>query len=158
MISTRKNYYISLYSALNVPCPSGNTGDWHPIHLDVGSLNVCGEGCEVNTHGYFSDFGIYDLIEQRDWSVDYCEQYWGTLVKPVYVANHVRAALDLLYVDFILDRNYGRGTGRSVDMYAWIDSDDDLQLIMDRFKPVIDEHGLNEEWTAYCDWIWEHAE
>lgn len=76
------------------------------------------------------------------------------------MANHKRAAVDLLYEDFVLTRDT---KGLTVDLYAWIDKDEDIQGIMDDFQIIIDDLAKNKlavnaiDWKNYKTMIWKLA-
>jgi len=155
-VDTSRDCYISLYSALNVPDPEGNTGDCNPVHLKPEHLKICGHGYEIDTLHHFENYGVFNVQDQDEWTVEFCKQYWGDFNYPIYVANHVRAALDLLYVDFVIDQGWGRGDGLSVDLPALFDREEDIRLVLEKFSVVIACHReLRQKWQDYCDWVWQ---
>ena len=64
-----------------------------------------------------------------------CREYWADLPAPFFVAIHQRAAVDLLYRDFIVSHN----EGRAVDMDGWIDTDEFIRAIFDDFQIIVDD-------------------
>ena len=66
----------------------------------------------------------------------------------------------LLYEDFVLTRD---NKGRTVDMYAWVDKDEDIQEFMDDFQIIVDDLSKTKprvdptDWRDYQRWIWEEA-
>ena len=153
--------YISFYAALNMIDPSGNSGDWHSYTLRPENLRYAGEGCDVNTLPWLQDKGLitypaYDSLPQLCLS----RNHWIDLQPPFIVANHRRAAVDLLYQDFVLTRNT---RGRTVDMYGWIDTDEAIQAIFDDFQLIVDDLSTTPlkvdpaDWRNYQNMIWEMA-
>ena len=75
------------------------------------------------------------------------------------VANHQRAAVDLLYRDFFIWHK----EGRTVDMYGWIDTDELIRAIFDDFQIIVDDLSTTSSkinpatWQNYQDWIWKMA-
>ena len=152
--------YISLYSALNLPDPEGNGGDWHPDNILPENLNYAGEGCRVNTLPWLQNKGIIVYMDHE--SLPHycgCRERWTSLSAPFTVANHQRAAVDLLYQDFVVRR----GNGHSVDMYGWIDTEELIDAIFADFQDIVDQ--LSEtpaqirraDWQDYQDWVREMA-
>ena len=87
--------------------------------------------------------------------------YTGTTSRhPYIVATHKRAAVDLLFKDFVLIR---ASKGLAVDLYAWMDKDEDIQEIMDDFQIIIDALATTPlrvdptDWRNYKDMIWREA-
>ena len=152
--------YISLYSALNLPDPEGNEGDWHPVNILPVNLDFAGEEQEVDTRLWLQDKGI--LVYQDHASLPRycsCREYWANLPAPFFVANHQRAAVDLLYRDFFIWYK----EGRTVDMYGWIDTDELIRAIFDDFQIIVDDLSTTSSkinpatWQNYQDWIWKMA-
>ncbi|MDE0511968.1 MAG: hypothetical protein OXI88_09315 [Gammaproteobacteria bacterium] len=152
--------YISLYSALNMMDPGGNSGDWHPINLLPENLDFAGDGQEVDTRLWFQDKDI--VIYPNHASLpEYCpsQDYWSDLPPPFIAANHQRAAVDLLYRDFFIWHKQGR----TVDMYGWIDTDELIQNIFDDFQIIVDDLSTTSlkiepaTWRDYQRWIWQMA-
>ena len=153
--------YISFWPALNTRDPSDNSGDWHPLHLLPENLQYAGEGCEVNTLPWLKNKG---LTTYRDYASlpKHCNSrtYWAHFPGPYVIANHNRAAVDLFYLDFVIIR---KTKGLTVDMYGWIDRDDDIQAIMDDFQIIIDDlkttpQAVNlKDWNNYQKMIWKNA-
>ena len=141
--------------------PSGNSGDWHSPWLHPEDLQYAGQDCRVNTLPWFEEKGI---ITYPDTSAlpEYCpsHHYWTNFPGPYIVASHRRAAVDLLYLDFVLKR---KTKGLTVDMYSWIDKIEDIQAIMDDFQIIIDDlkttpRAVNlKDWDNYQRIIWKNA-
>ena len=140
--------------------PSDSTGDWHSGHLLPENLWYAGEGCEVNTLPWLGTKGILTYPD-LDSLLKWCRSrgYWQDLPPPYITANHKRAAVDLLYLDFILYKT----KGLAVDLYSWMDRDEDIQEIMDEFQIIIDalsdtpQRVSPKEWSDYKKLIWKYA-
>ncbi len=88
-----------------------------------------------------------------------CRHYWAGLPAPFFVANHQRAAVDLLYRDFFIWHK----EGRTVDMHGWIDTDELIRAIFDDFQIIVEDLSTTSAkinsatWREYQDWIWKMA-
>ena len=86
--------------------------------------------------------------------------HWIDLAPPFIVANHMRAAVDLWYMDFVLTRHT---RGRIVNMYAWIDTDKAILDIFDHFQVIVNDLSMTSlrvdptDWHNYQSMIWEIA-
>ena len=117
--------------------------------------------CEVNTLPWLKDKGII-IYPDYDSLLEYCpsRRYWADFPGPYVVANHNRAAVDLLYKDFVITL---KTRGLTVDIYAWIDKDEDIQAIMDDFQIIIDDlkttpQAVNlDDWRNYQRMIWKNT-
>ncbi|MCY4427379.1 MAG: hypothetical protein OXC05_10165 [Halieaceae bacterium] len=153
--------YISGWAALNMRDGTDNSGDWHPLQVLPDMIEYAGEGCEINTLPWLGEKGVL-AYPDRDSLLDSCpsRRYWDSFPPPYLVANHKRAAVDLLYHDFIVLPHI---RGRSVDIYAWMDKDEDIQEILDDFQIIIDAladtpQAVNpEHWRDYKKMIWKNA-
>lgn len=152
--------YISLWSALNTADPDGNGGDWHSYYLLPEELNYAGAGCKVNTLPWLGTKGLYTYPNYESLPRCRSRNYWQDFPGPYVIANHTRAAVDLLYQDFVLKR---KTKGLTVDLYAWIDKDEDIQAILDDFQIIIDDlrttpRAVNpDDWQNYQTMIWKLA-
>ena len=153
--------YISFWGALNTTNPSGNGGDWHSLQLLPDALQYAGEGCEVNTLPWLGQKGLYTYPDYESLSHCRSQNFWKDFPGPYVIASHNRAAVDLLYEDFILTRDT---KGLTVDVYAWIDKDEDIQAIMDDFQLIINDlkntsQAINlEDWRNWQKMTWKYAE
>ena len=95
--TTPEHYITGLY-ALNLAAPEGTSGDWHDVfHWQDGTeqprqVTLAGMG-DIDTSPIYGDLGIYEgrdrLVAQGlDIPIG---------MQRVYIANHSRAILDLLY-------------------------------------------------------------
>ena len=152
--------YISKWSALNTADPEGNSGDWHSYYLLPEELNYAGKNCDVNTLPWLDKKGIFTYPDYESLPRCKSRNFWKELPGPYVIANHKRAAVDLLYEDFVLTRNT---KGLTVDMYAWIDKDEDIQEIMDDFQIIINDlantrSAVNPvDWDNYKNMTWRLA-
>jgi len=152
--------YISLWSALNTRDPDGNGGDWHSGQLLPQNLQYAGKGCQVNTLPWLEKKGIYTYPDYDSLPRCKCRNFWKDFPGPYAIANHKRAAVDLLYEDFVLTRDT---RGLTVDMYGWIDKDEDIQEIMDDFQIIVDDLAhttlaINTlDWKNYKNMTWKLA-
>lgn len=95
---TDREHYVTGVYALNVIGPDGKPGDWHDVfHWQEGherprAVTLAG-GAEIRTTPFYGDLGVYEGREHLERQ--------GLVVPPgvgeVYVADHMRAVLDLVY-------------------------------------------------------------
>ena len=153
--------YISRWSALNTADPSGNGGDWHSGQLRPENLQYAGEGCKVNTLPWLGQKGLYTYPDYESLPRCQCRNFWKDFPGPYVIADHHRAAVDLLYRDFVLNRDT---KGLTVDVYAWMDDDKRIQAIIDDFQIIIDDlkdtpQAVNlEDWHNWQKMTWKYAE
>ncbi len=155
-----KDVYISKWSALNTADPDGNGGDWHSYYLLPEELTYAGRNCDVNTLRWLDKKGIYTYPNYESLPQCKCRNFWKDFPGPYVIADHKRAAIDLLYEDFVLTRET---KGLTVDLYAWMDKDEDIQEIMGDFQIIIDDlagtsFAINAiDWKNYKNMIWKLA-
>jgi hypothetical protein len=98
---TPPDTYITGLYALNITSPDDDTsGDthghiffWNPSKGTPPKMTLAGPGQEINTASFWSDFGIYEGRERlRKMRLPLPRN-----VKNIYIANHYRAILDLIY-------------------------------------------------------------
>ena len=141
--------------------PTDNTGDWHSGQVLPENLQYAGEGFAINTLPWLGSKGIL-AYPDRESLLHYCPSrlYWKDFPPPYVVASHKRAAVDLLYHDYVLVPDT---RGLAVDMYAWMDRDEDIQEIMDDFQIIIDALADTPQrvnlalWRNYKRIIWKNA-
>lgn len=155
-----EDVYISFWSALNTADPGGNGGDWHSGQLRPQNLQYAGKHCRVNTLPWLDKKGIYTYPSYDFLPRCKCRNFWKDFPGPYSIASHQRAAIDLLFEDFVLIKDT---RGLTVDMYAWIDKDEDIQAIMDDFQIIVNDLAHTElavntlDWRNYKDMIWKLA-
>ena len=117
---TDPEHYITGLYALNVQAPEGTSGDWHDVfHWQEGYDNpsqvTLGGSTEIDTAPIYGGWGVY---EGRDRLLT-----MGLAVPPeareVYLANHTRAILDLLYRSLTRWGRVLNLTGAATD---WLDT------------------------------------
>jgi hypothetical protein len=84
--------YISGLHSLNLDLKDGTGFDWHFSNYWLEGntpIKLYGEGQETNTNGIYGYYGV----SNRDWIL----QNFGLNVKTIYMADHHRAILDLVY-------------------------------------------------------------
>jgi hypothetical protein len=130
---TSKDRYISGLYALNVRAPEGTTGDWHDVwHWRGGidsprSVMLAGVDTEADTIPIYGDFGIYEgknCLADSGLDVD-------SDISEVYIANHYRAILDMLYRSL---KKYGEVYNLSGATNDWLDTDEQKALVLSRAK------------------------
>jgi hypothetical protein len=138
--ATSSERYITGIYALNIPAPEGTTGDWHDVFywrqgIDRPRTILLGGGDEVDTNAVYGDLGVYEGRAQlvaKGLTVP-------VGVTEVYVANHFRAILDLVYRSL---RRYGRVLNLRGATTDWLDTPEQQQYVLDqaaRLSDVLDE-------------------
>ena len=88
-------------------------------------MKLAGDGLEWNTNPFLDDFGIYEGKK----SLEAKRLYIAPDIKEVYIANHFRAILDLLFF-------YIKETGRASRVqYAtgdWLDTPEQKELLLSK--------------------------
>lgn len=115
---TTPNHYITGITALNIPSPEKNSGDWHFFESFYGrnervaKIMLAGEGEAINTNTILGDLGIYECSSTL-------KEAGIPLPEPekIYAANHYRAILDLLYHS-VKDDYYPY----HIDIQDWLDT------------------------------------
>ena len=106
---TTPQLYITGIYALNVQCPEGTTGDQHDVFhwfyrpgiREEAPTVTLGGSDELDTNAIYGDLGVYEGRERllaKGLNI-------APEIREVYVANHYRAILDLLYESLT---HYGR--------------------------------------------------
>ncbi|OLO87561.1 hypothetical protein [Actinomyces naeslundii] len=127
--TTPERYITGLY-ALNLATPEGTSGDWHDVfHWQDGTeqprqVTLAGMG-DIETSPIYGDLGIY---EGRDRLVAQGLDIPASMQR-VYIANHSRAILDLLYRSL---NRWGRVlnlTGATTD---WLDTREQGERLLEQ--------------------------
>lgn len=147
---TRRDLYITGYYALNVRAPEGTTGDWHnPFRYKnperPPKVSLAGEGLDWNTNPFLVDWGIYEgkntFLRMK--------LHMDPDIKEVYIANHFRAILDLLYRDIKVT---GRGDTLKYATSDWLDTQGQKDLLLEKATLLQNAfEGKNKQ--ALLDWI-----
>lgn len=118
-VTTPRRYITGLY-ALNLPSPEGTSGDWHDVfHWQEGyeppRQVTLGGTEEINTQPIYGQLGIAEGKHRL-----LCRGLHVPMDMPaVYLANHTRAILDLLYRSLTRHGRVLNLTGATSD---WLDS------------------------------------
>jgi hypothetical protein len=129
--------YITGMYALNVPAPEGTSGDWHDVFFwrdgidEPCAVDLAGDGAEWNTNPVFGDYGVYegkDRLEGKG-------LYVGEDIAEVYIANHFRAILDLLYQSLKKYEVVLNLTGATDD---WLDTPEQKALLLSKARLLED--------------------
>lgn len=117
---TDPEHYITGLYALNVQAPEGTSGDWHDVFhwqegYDIPPRVTLGGSTEIDTTPIYGGWGVYegkDRLLAMGLAVP-------SQAREIYLANHTRAILDLLYRSL---NRWGRVlnlTGAATD---WLDT------------------------------------
>jgi len=151
---TDKKHYITGIYALNVIPPEDTSGDWHgsvfywrdPVERPA-RLSIAGRGTFTSTTPIFGDMGVYEgrerligkgLVIQPD-------------IKEVWIANHSRAILDMLYESLTTYNAVYNLNGATED---WLDTLEQKEFVLSQAKrltPVLTDRqrdALNK-WIEY---------
>lgn len=126
--TTPERYITGIY-ALNVQAPEGTSGDWHDVfHWQEGRDRprqvTLGGSTEIDTSPIYGSYGIYQG-RQRLESMGLVLPQTGE----VYLANHTRAILDLLYRSLTRWGRILNLTGASTD---WLDTYDQGVFLLEQ--------------------------
>lgn len=140
-----KKNYITGVPAINFPTAK-NTGGWHFLNyfdLDKGVFKVSLSGIHYpDTTRYFGDYGLIDISSRLDdLQIPYTSQQ-------VYIANHHRAAADILVKWAISSSRYC-----TVEAEEWFPAEQDKEIlfnIINLAKQKLQEDGL---WTKLESWV-----
>ena len=153
---TSKERYISGLHALNIPAPEGTFGDWHDVfhHPEdapdrAWKLQLGGSDW-VDTNHIYQDLGVYqglDNILHKGLQVpDDMTEVW--------VANHFRAILDLIY----------RSLQRFDDIYGleaattdWLDTPEQQTYLLEQATLML-PHLSHEHQEKLAAWIEQEAQ
>lgn len=128
---TSKKRYISGYYALYVFPPEETSGDWHDVwHWREGidrprDITLAGYGTDINTNDIWGDWGVYegkDRLLKKDLKIK-------ERITEVYIANHFRAILDLLYRDL---RRFDRADTLFFASTDWLDTEEQKELLLSK--------------------------
>ena len=125
--------YLTGMQALNIPCLLDTTGDWHQSCMDWEHLNL-----RESTNNFWGDWGIEGSKQ--------IPRNTGTF----YVADHLRALLDMLF-----DKNFLDAKGLRND-YIGTDQYDDLffrQIMKMRTLPYWPEVYAFMEHEYFFKWV-----
>lgn len=148
---TSPTRYISGLYALNVRAPEGTTGDWHDVyHWRAGidnprKVTLAGDGTEIDTNPIWGNFGVYEgkskLIQSG--------LIVGADIERVYIANHFRAILDLLYYSL---KKYGEVHNLSGAANDWLDTQKQKELLLGKAEQLSDIFD-GKSLVALLNWV-----
>lgn len=126
-------HYITGKAAINFPHPGSTTGGWHFLsYFDresgVAKVSLAGIHYPATT-GYFVDLGIPDVTDQL------AELGWATGGRRLYMADHYRAAADMIVKWLLSDSKHC-----NVEVAEWFPSPADRQKLLrllDLAKPKL---------------------
>jgi hypothetical protein len=126
--TNRINYITGIY-ALNIPDQEGTTGDWHdsvfwhPLGIRIPTpISLGGKGA-FDTNQMLGDMGVQEAHKR----VVGIGLHVADYIKEVYVANRIRATLDLAFSELSI---YGRTMtvrGASSD---WLDTAEQKETLL----------------------------
>jgi len=128
--TSSKTYITGMY-ALNVPAPEGTSGDWHDVFFwregidEPCVVDLAGDGMDWNTNSIFGNYGIYegkDRLLRKGLTV-------SDDIAEVYLANHFRAILDLLWHSLRKYEVVLNLTGATDD---WLDTPEQKELLLSK--------------------------
>ena len=150
---TTPQLYITGIHALNVQCPEGTTGDQHDVFhwfyrpgiREEAPTVTLGGSDELDTNAIYGDLGVYEGRERllaKGLNI-------APEIREVYVANHYRAILDLLYESLT---HYGRVYNLTGATGDWLDTPEQRRFVLEqatRMAPYVDEESRIqlEQWV-----------
>jgi hypothetical protein len=147
---TDREHYITGVYALNVSAPEGTTGDWHDVfHWQANSersrtVTLGGSG-DTDTNAIYGDLGVY---EGRDRLLDKGLDLPANMTE-VYLANHFRAVLDLLYRSLSRHGRVLNLTGATTD---WLDTPEQQEFVLVQAIRMADQFDADTQ-RALATWI-----
>ncbi|MGC4105891.1 MAG: hypothetical protein QM753_05965 [Thermomicrobiales bacterium] len=147
---TDREHYITGVYALNVPAPEGTTGDWHDVfHWQPATERprtiLLGGGDAVDTNPIYGDLGVYeghDRLLANGLSLP-------SGITEIYVANHVRAILDLLYRSL---NRYGRILNLTNVTTDWLNTPEQQEFVLVQAPRMADSLDADAK-RALAAWI-----
>lgn len=147
--------YISGHHSLNLDLKDGTGYDWHFMNYWMGGskpIKLYGKGQETDTNNIYGYYGVADrssLLESM-----------GLQVGIVYIADHHRAVLDLVYESLIRYKLIGYAKGCVRDFFFEESQSKELFVQLVRLYGVLDEERseILDEWlskefrTFYKSW------
>jgi hypothetical protein len=145
---TTKEYYLTGMTAMNIPNPEEDTGDWHFQAAFFGwkdrksKIFVAGIAGAYDTNDILKDFGIQECHEKlRGMGVPIPES------QPVYAANHYRAMLDML-LDCVKKGKYPY----HLDIDEWFNTEKQQNFVLSMARNF-ESHLPKDEWEILDKWI-----
>ena len=152
---TTPTHYITGVYALNLHPPNNTSGDWHfgQVFYYINendfdfSVQLAGEDEFCNTNPIYGDYGIYEGIVMV--------KKLGLIISPeiteIYIANHFRAILDMLYKTI---KKYGREIGLQCATDEFLDTTEQKEEVLSqslKMKPylTVPEQLELDKWIVY---------
>ena len=135
--------YITGVSALNIPW-RGTQCDWHQVEMiKNNSFEING----INYQGAMKIFGDYGIYDNTKFFLKY-----GYKVEDVLVANPIRALLDILYFDIVI--NNKNPYSFTLDSYSFEDIDhneisEKINILSENISE--DQNVLLKDWRVQND-------
>ena len=137
--------------AINLPAPEGTTGDWHEVFFwragidEPCSVDLAGEGTDWNTNPIYGDYGVYEgkniLIKKG--------LYVKDDINEVFIANHFRAILDLLYNSLKKYKVVINLTGATDD---WLDTPEQKAELIEKAR-LLSDVFVGKAKNSLFEWI-----
>lgn len=151
IVPTNIDRYITGVYALNIPDEEGTTGDWHSNvfwrpkdETKVVEISIGGEG-DFDTNHIFSDMGVSESYER----VKDCGLHIPDNIDDVYVANHIRATLDLAYSELKQHGKIWYVRGCTND---WMDTEEQKQTLLE-YATELKNYFSGEKLEELNDWL-----
>lgn len=142
---TTPHIYVSSILALNISSPE-HTGDWHSSvyweHPENCKLDlwIFGEGQKFNTNALLGELGIIDGTVRLN-QMGYHQKY-----SPVWVADHPRAFVDLLYISVLQS-----GKINTLTLDDWFPSIEDKERVYEVLS-VLEKKLDNRQKEVLWQW------
>ncbi len=142
---TSQSTYISSILALNVISPE-YTGDWHSCsywdHPERSKIDlwIFGDGQKFNTNCLLGSLGVIDGTKRLN------EMGYFPENKPVWIAEHSRAVVDLLYVTVLKSGNIG-----AIILDDWFPTIDDKKRVYSLLS-IIEKKLDKKEYEILQKW------
>lgn len=148
---TDRQHYITGIYALNVHPPEDTSGDWHDVFhwregLDrPGKIWIAGRDSFPDTNPIYGDMGIYDGTDQirlKNLDID-------SSIKEIWIANHFRAILDMLYRSLKLTSEVHGLRGATED---WVDTPEQKDFVLSQ-AALLNDWLDDTQKVALAEWI-----
>jgi hypothetical protein len=145
--------YISGKYALNIVTPDMETcGDWHGFIWDIvrkwpdPKVTIAGNGERINTNSVYADYGIYeggDILRKMG-----IESGSGM----IYIANHYRALLDLVYASIA---RYGKVLNLAGATDDFLSTEEQKKIFLNMTNKMETMFDSRERKAALVHWVWK---
>lgn len=118
---------------------------WSKNAQKIGKVDLAGEGLKWNTNPYLGNYGIYEgkkrLLGMKLFIAD------G--IKEVFIANHFRAILDLLFHDIVV---LGRCDTLQYATRDWLNTQEQKDLLLEKATLLLEAFEDGNK-RILLDWI-----